>query len=419
LWYAIVPVAGAIYRRYEWFRFRNRFNALRLRPVMEGRSYWEMGSGMEKLSSSIEGTSFGESQKPDPGLSDQVPSGQRFFRFTGKPESVTEDSVLWVRGEDLTVPVLLKNAETYIFPMRGGEDTGIPAMSDPGDEAPEKVHWKTVSSSTEGAKVFVGGTLSQVHGRLSFVSTKKNPLTVIFYDGDDSSLAAGVIWAGRQGGEYFNRITPYSILTGGLCLLILAATFLPRPAFRPTVIAAIAAIFTPLLPLVPPGILFTAAYRRLTRRSRILRSYSDLAKLPLLYFETEKPKKENGGTGKAGFKNIHKNAVLPGGEVYGCVQKTELPAEVQDGKIPMLIAEAAKRGGHAWHIFGVIRPSETVPVRPLDPFATFGALPGNPAEFARHCTVKAYITEAAGWILLLTGIGLSGFFLRLIVPMLV
>ena len=379
LWYGLVPVAGALLKRYTWFKFRNRFNGFRTHPIMDNQTYWQM---------------------------DANEGDTRVFRFFGELESVTDRQALWVRGGELLVPVFLKNAETYLLPMQRNE--GIPEISDPGEEAPEKIRWERISSLAEGAKVFIGGQLSFQEGRWVFVSTKENPLMVIFYDGPEHSLATNAIWAGRHRGEYFNLVTPYALIIGALCLLFVAAFFLPRPAFRPTVIVSIVAIFTPLFPLVPPGLLFTVLYRRLTWKSRVLRAYSDLAKLPLHYFAL-----------LDGNTLLHGKRVLPDGETYGFVCSAQLPSEVHEGKIPMLIPEITEINRNSWYIFGAVRPSELLPSRPKDPFATFGVLPGNPTKFAQRCTAKAYALETFAWVVLLTGIALNVFFLRMVLSLMI
>ena len=382
LWYGFVPMVGAWFKRYQWFKFRNRFNGFRMHPIMDSQVYWQQSKGTDEGGDA------------------------RVFRFIGEFESMTDSQILWVQGKNMIVPVSLKNAETYLLPTQNEEST--PEISDPGEGTPEKIRWNKISSLTEGTRVFVGGSLICLEGRWSFVSTKENPLMVIFYDGPDHSLATKTTWAGRHRGEYFNFITPYSLITGAVCLLFIAALFLPRPAFLLTVIVSLVAVFVPLLPLMPPGLLFTVIYRRLTWRSRILRAYSDLVKLPLGYFNVKNDAPLRG------------KRTLPDGELYGFVYSARLPSEVQDGKIPMLIPEITELGrGDNWYVFGAVRPSELLPFRPKDPFATFGVLPGDPRKFAHRCTVKAYALEAVAWIMLLTGIALNIFFLMTVLLMLI
>jgi len=368
LWYGLAPMIGAMVKRYQWHTFRKRFDELRLSPMLT-------------YDSSHAGT----------------------FRFTGGFESITGGQTLWIRGDDLTVPVSLQNAETYLLPMQKGD--GIPEVFDPSDEAPEIIRWERVSALTEGAKVYVGGLLEYRDGRWIFVSTKEKPLMVIFYDGPDNSLTTRAIRAGRHRGEYWNAITPYSLVIGALCQIIIAVLFLSRPAFRLTVIVSFAALFIPLYPMIPPGLLFTVIYRRLAWRSRILRSYRDIARLPLRYL-------------KPGW------GLLPGGELYGFITCAELPPQAQEGKIPLLLPEftKAKRGVSAesdlWHIFGALRPGEKLPVQPQDSFATFGILPGKPEVIAKRCGITAYILEVIAWLVLFAGIGLNIFFLSMVLVLL-
>jgi hypothetical protein len=399
-------MAGAMFKRYKWHIFRRRFDELRLSPILDYRQYAQNGD---------DGT----------------------FRFTGGFESVTDGQTLWIRSEDLTVPVSLKHAETYLLPMQKGasslkgtpskegaaspevlESADIPEMFDPGEETPEKIRWERISALAEGAKVFVGGTLVCQDGRRSFVSTKENPLMVIFYDGPDHSLTARVIRAGRHRGEYWNGLTPYALAMGAISLIILAGWFLFRPAYRITVITSVFALFIPLYPILPPGLLFTVMYRRLAWRSRILRAYRDLARLPLRYLGPAKVNsfiKDFATLGKE--VPLKENCLLPDGTLYGYVCCGELPPAAQEGKIPLLLPELTRATG-PWYIFGALCPGEDLPKQTRDPFATFGILPGRPKKIARRCEILAYAMELTAWLILFVGIGLNIYFLRMLLILL-
>jgi hypothetical protein len=177
----------------------------------------------------------------------------------------------------------------------------------------------------------------------------------------------------------------------------MAFSFLHRPVFRPTVVISIVALFIPLYPIVPPGLLFSFAYRRLAWKARTLRAYSDLARQPLCYL----------GAGGKG-------CTLLNGESYGFVEMAGLPENMEG--IPLLLPGPAKtKPASAWHFFGALRPGENLPFEPEDPFVPFGILPGDPQKLARHFLAWAYATEAAAWVLLLSGIGLNIlFFLRIV-----
>jgi hypothetical protein len=374
--------------RYKWRQFRRRFDELRLRPLLDYRMYRHIDSAGPRGGAGEGG----------------------IFRFTGGFESVTDGHTLWIQGESLTLPVSLTNAQTWLLPMQ--EEEGMPEVFDPGEEVMEPVRWDRVSTLTEGAKVFVGGSLVFKEERWCFVSTRETPLIVIFYDCPDTALTPRIIRAGRYRNEYWNPVTPYSLAIGVLCQIYIAVSFLPRPAFRLTVISALIALSTPLLPLLPPGLLFTVVYRHLAWRARILRAYRDLCRLPLRYLS---PGKNNG----QGTENAPQpESKLPGGETYCCVLCDSLPAEAREGKIPFVLPAYSRGTVKApWYVFGA--PHESgLPARPLDPFATFGALPGNPEALARRFAVSAYTLEIIAWLALLAGIGVNIFFVQMILNLL-
>ncbi|GHV18192.1 hypothetical protein FACS189493_7190 [Spirochaetia bacterium] len=386
----MVPIVGAFVDRRSWRIFRRRFDDLRLKPILDYAAY-------------TAGTRSGNGGS---------------CRFIGGFESVTDGHTLWIRSDDLMIPVSLAGAHTYVLPMADTAQAaaplhvgtlprfaakygGTPAEFDPNRETPEKIRWNRVASLTEGAKVFVGGALVSRDDRLVFVSTREEPLLVIFYDGPDRSLTARAIRAGRQSNEYWNHFTPYAFVLGAFSLIIMALLYLQRPLFRLTVITAFAAMFIPLFTLIPPGFLFTIFYRRLWWRARIFRAYRDLVRLPLRYLG------ENGT-----------ESPLPDGERYGGVHYETLPPTIVlgDGGIPLIIPEDATGTQKDWYIFGVL--GDEIPREPRDVFATYGAIPGKPEKLARSFTIRAYTLEIVSWVLLLMGIGLNAFFIGLIITFL-
>jgi hypothetical protein len=254
--YGLLPFIGAVIRRYNWYDFRRRFDKLRFCPLLDYGNYWlRTGGGGEDAALAEAGV----------------------FRFSGGFESVTDGRTLWIRSEDITVPVSLQNAESYRLPVWKNEDP--PDDYDPGEIPPEIIRWEKISALTEGAKVFVGGSLKYLNGCRTFVSTKENPLIVIFYDCPDPALVPQMIQSGRQRNEYWNTVTPYALVIGALGLILTALLFRSRPAYSLTVMVSVTALFIPLYPIIPPGLLFTGIYRRLSRMSRVLRACGDLARL--------------------------------------------------------------------------------------------------------------------------------------------
>lgn len=371
-WYVLVPIVGAFVERHRWRTFRQLFDDLRLKPFLNYAAYRRGEGGI--------------------------------YRFIGGFESVTDQHTLWIRNDELTIPISLAAAHTYVLPM---EENDRPSGNfDPGKEAPARINWNRVASLTEGAKVFVGGLLLRRENRLTFVSDRDKPLLVIFYDGPDRSLTARTIQAGRDDNEYWNFITPYAFILGAFSLVIVILNLVQRPAFRLTTIVALVAMFVPLFPLIPPGYALTLLYKRLWWHARVFRAYRDLVRLPLKYLPAD----------------THQ-ARLPDGELYRSEYRENLPAQVrtamENQTIPLIIPEKAAGKNHGWYIFGAIPEPENEeingPKEPRDVFATYGMIPGNPEKLARNFTLRAYILEIIAWLLLLAGIGLNTFFIGLII----
>jgi hypothetical protein len=386
-WYGMVPIAGVLVSRHIWRRFRFRFDRLRLAPTLDYAQY--TGRAVEK------------------------PGTRAIFRFTGSFESITDGQTLWVQGPDLTIPAALEGARIYTLPVmetQGGD-------FDSPEGSLRRLRWDRVAALTGEARVFVGGPLALREGRRIFAAAPGDPLLVIFYTGSDRSMAIHTAWAGRRRNEYWNAASPYALTLGALCLIAMAAAFLPRPAFRLTAVTAFAAAFVPLFPLVPPGLLFTIIYRWLWGRARIYRIRRDLARLPLVYFPPpDKP------------ESPRLPVRLPGGEYYGARCYRELPKGT-----PLLVPGLRKARKEPWYLFGALEgpgdtgpaenpggvpPEEQVPREPEDSFAVFGAVPGNPEKLARRCARYALFLEILSWVLLLGGIGLNAFFIVLIITLL-
>ncbi|MCL2721602.1 MAG: hypothetical protein FWD47_09735 [Treponema sp.] len=252
--YGIIPITGGFFNRFKWNRFRNRFNFLRLKSLLDYRQYRQLGN--ENNLRIINSTSD-------------------IYRFTGNIESITDGNTLWVRGDDLTIPVSLEKTKCFLLPMHEGEEESE-------GEAPQQIRWNRVSTLSEGTKVFIGGQIRTEDNRLSFISSKEQPLMIIFYSCPDDELTGRIIRSARTRNEYWNSITPASLVIGALALISIAASFLGRPAFRLTVITSFVAVFIPILPVLPPGFLLTVLYRRLTWNARRLRVDWDLLHFDLL-----------------------------------------------------------------------------------------------------------------------------------------
>jgi hypothetical protein len=363
LFYGLIPVTGGFIERRRWRLFRRRFGELRRRPRLD---YNALVNSTETLD----------------------------FRFTGTFESISSETLLWIRSSDLTVQADLRGARTYVFPNKGDSENF--SGFDPGEEAPERIRWERISTLTGDAKVFVGGPLVKRGGRSIFASVPGVPLLIIFYEGSEKALAVRAVRAGRHKNEYFNILTPFAFVLGAFSEIIIAVSLLSRPVQRLTMVYAFIALFTPLIPWIPPGLLFTALFRRLWWRARLYRSYRDLARFPMVY-----------------FSNAESQCVLPGGETYAHRHYDEFPLK----KLPFLVPAIEKQKNPQWHVFGILQEGEgddTFPKEPLDEFAISCILPGDSESLAMHYNRKAYFLEVMSWLLLLAAIGINVFFIILI-----
>ncbi|MDR2842943.1 MAG: hypothetical protein LBV52_07065, partial [Spirochaetaceae bacterium] len=151
------------------------------------------------------------------------------FRFTGGFDSITEDGIMWVRSDEpscLSVPVILKNAQTFILPLTEKLTTAI-AMENGADNNEltesildkistgiQRVKFSKISSLASGAKVFIAGKLCKINGRHAFCSSRQDPLIIIFYECSETTLSNAVLCAGRTKTDNINRLTPYSLIAG-------------------------------------------------------------------------------------------------------------------------------------------------------------------------------------------------------------
>ena len=108
---------------------------------------------------------------------------------------------------------------------------------------------------------------------------------------------------------------------------------------------------------------------------------------------------------------------LPNGEAYGMVRKAS-PAG--DEGFPLIIPEQRPKRGEDWYVFGALPDDveDSLPVRPGDPFAAFGAMPGEPETLAKRYTLIAYLMEIAGGLFLLIGMALNILFIVIIIYLL-
>jgi len=244
---------GGVYNRFKWRKFRKNFYQTQKSPLLNYHLYRNINS-------------------------DTVSGAKSVYRLSGSIESITDGHTLWVRSEDLTLPVSLEKTKCYLLPENEGDEE---------PNAPSQIRWNRVSALSEGVKVFVAGVIKTRDNRQSFSSTRENPLTVIFYSCPDDELTEEIIRAARIKGEYWNSLTPASIVIGALSLIVIASLYLGRPAFHLAVISSLIAVFIPVYPILPPGFLLTLIYQRVSRNARKTRIKCDFALFDLIPGETK------------------------------------------------------------------------------------------------------------------------------------
>ncbi|MFW5694156.1 MAG: hypothetical protein ACOCYB_03235 [Alkalispirochaeta sp.] len=238
--YVAIPGAGAFVVRRRWRQFREALLISHAAPPLR----------------------YGVSSKS---------SRDRVYRFFGQLEAIQRDHTIWVGDHTLSVKVSLDGVPVFVMPRTNPDGAG------PTDETPRVLYWKELTALAEGTDVFVGGSIIDDQGSIRVNSGPFGVPLVMIFDGPAEALFSRAMWAGRQRNEYWNHLTPISLI-GGFVAELLWAVNLSGQSRLHTVVALVMAL-TPLLPLFPPGVIGFYWYRRLWRRARRIRAHRDLAML--------------------------------------------------------------------------------------------------------------------------------------------
>jgi len=176
------------------------------------------------------------------------------------------DALLTERGLD-TVVVDLKDAWVYLLTGRSGDDVV------------ERRRWSGLQSISPGARAFAAGRAELRGARMTMAPSGREPPLVVLHDGDDDAVVRRAVWAGRHDNEYWNPLTQVSIALGVAAMSAILP--LALKAGIPSLIGALTltAAFSPILPVLPPGVVFFFAYRRFWRRARYCRARRDTERL--------------------------------------------------------------------------------------------------------------------------------------------
>jgi hypothetical protein len=94
------------------------------------------------------------------------------------------------------------------------------------------------------------------------------PVLLIIHDGRDEDVEQRAIWSGRQKNEYWNPLTQVSLVAGLLAMSLIVSRVLSARTLPSIAAITVAAGFSPLLPLLPPGVIGFILYRSSWRQAR-------------------------------------------------------------------------------------------------------------------------------------------------------
>ncbi len=239
-----------------------------------------------------------------------------------------------------------------------------------------------MSTLTEGTRLVVSGALYSERGHPVFRWGKGDPLTVVLFDGDERTILRRSIWAGRQQNEYWNQFTPISLLGGSVMLFVVAYYLSRLPMLRVAALLALAVGLSPVLPFVPPGVVFVLLYRVLWRNGRMRRAMRDLLMLPTRYFDRSA---------------LASRTLLPDGEICSMETAATLAEALRlaPGAKVRAPSPADVSKVRRYSVFGRETDDDGVRrlIRPSDPFAEHLIIPGDPWELARKSRIRARVFE--------------------------
>ncbi|MBN2874486.1 MAG: hypothetical protein JXM71_05270 [Spirochaetales bacterium] len=237
LFYAILPVVGAFIVREQWRQFRKRV---------------VLSSSLPELCASALAV-------------DERAMG--LYRAYGEVDAISGVHELWIATAHGSLVVDLRDAWVYVLANRDGEDKI------------DRRRWSGVLSVRPGARAFVAGVVIVAGGRVTMGRSGKDAPLVLLHDGEDDRVSRRAVWSGRHENEYWNPVTQVSLALGVVTMSSVVSLFLP--VSRPSLVNALmlTAAFSPLLPLLPPGVIGFFGYRRFWKRARFCRARRDMEAL--------------------------------------------------------------------------------------------------------------------------------------------
>lgn len=228
LFYAVLPCAGALVRRHGWSRFRARLAELVRAPVL---GYGDIAAARAR--------------------GGEEPFGP--FQFRGFMDALEGEEGLWLRSGETTVVVDFRDTT---FHSLAQDEPGLPLDSLGRAGGLESLSWRKVRSFSSGTKVLVAGMLRMRGGQAVFGSVDGAPLVVISYDGAEDNLVSRIVAAARGRNDFRNGFT-FASCAAGVTILGLLLVMAQSQPFLPSVLFASGLVaLAPLIPFLPPGMLF-------------------------------------------------------------------------------------------------------------------------------------------------------------------
>ncbi|MBN1646502.1 MAG: hypothetical protein JW874_00595 [Spirochaetales bacterium] len=347
LFFLFIPALGAFRVRKMWRQFRSR--------IIQA-SYFPQAA-------------YNDIRRQESGILGN-------YRMFGTIQAIQDDHILWVSNKGLSITVNLDNVTIYQLPAAVySEDSGILP-----DEPVRVMQSRQIGTVPQGTRALICGPLFIENGLGVFRSDGSTPVTLLIYEGDEKSILRRTIWSGRQRNEYWNPLTPGSLVIGVISLLALGYLQVRAPSLYLQAVFTFALALLPVIPFFPPGILFFFLYSVFWKRGRFFRGQRDLFMLPLRFF----PQYASAGSGQS--------VRLPDGEVYSrlcCSSSAEAKTAVPEGYVHDLPVPKGIQSGQ-YHCFGIVRKkqSETL-LEPMDPMVESVIVPGNPLLLSKFCMRKA------------------------------
>jgi len=249
VFYVALPCAGALARKLLWSRFRARLGELSEAPVL---GYGDTAEARAR--------------------GGEEPFGP--FQFRGSMDALEGEDGLWLRSGETTVVVDFRDAAFHALAQ---DDPELPLDSLRRAGGLERLSWRKVRSFSSGTKVLVAGRLRMRGGQAVFASVEREPLVVVSYDGAEDNLVSRIVAAARGRNDLWTGFTFASCAAGVTILGLLLAlsqplSFLPSVLFVSGLVA-----LAPLVPFLPPGMLFVFLGNAVWRRRIVIMMRRDLA----------------------------------------------------------------------------------------------------------------------------------------------